>query len=205
MQNGPAFVLGNGPTLPVELLPTLQNYFTVGVNRILASGFEPTAVAWCDSEIYEECRADMAKAESLLVTTCRNHQRRARRHYVLKLRKSVDDAGRVAEWYASGSSGTAAARWCLALGFDPVYLLGCGCQYGDGGRTNFWGDNQRHSPRTTTMFENEMSALLHEYQHHVWRTDDSMVWRLTNPWTPKDWRLWLHTKMVDSGVEYQDP
>ena len=48
----PAFILGNGPTLPPkEDLGVLDDFFTVGVNRIWYSGYDPLVVQWTDSEI----------------------------------------------------------------------------------------------------------------------------------------------------------
>ena len=46
--DGPAFILGNGPTLPADL-SCLDGYLTVGVNRI-RERYDPTCLLWLDAD-----------------------------------------------------------------------------------------------------------------------------------------------------------
>lgn len=204
MSEGPAFVLGNGPSLPVEHLHLLDGQFSCGVNRI-ARAYEPTAVLWCDKEIWEEERGLLEHNSSLLVTTIRNHPRRGKPHYCVKLCRSSEDRGNPAHFCASGSSGTAAARWALALGFSPVYLLGMSGEYAEDGRTNFWGRNERHGPKVRKMFADELAKLQEQYQHHVWRTDDPQDWALGPERSKSDWAAWLDERLTAAGVQVLNP
>jgi len=200
----PAFILGNGPTLPDDL-SALDGQFTIGVNRILASGFTPTAVVWCDREVWEEQRNLIENSEALLMTTIRSHPRRSKRHYLLTLGKSCQDRGDAARLYASGSTGTAAARLALALGFDPVFCLGMGSQYAEDGRSNFYGMNARHNSNVCKTFAREVEALQRAYPHRIWRTDDRAVWKLGEERMQEDWRARLDAELVAAGVEVQEP
>ena len=202
--NGPAFALGNGPTLPADPSP-LAGQITIGVNRILESGFTPTAVAWCDREVWEEQRHLLENGDAMLLTTISNYPRHHKPHHILKLRRSDHDKGNPADFCASGSTGTAAARLLLALGFDPVYCLGMGGEYDEDGRTDFWGTNARHNSKARETFAREMEKLQRYYGHHVYRTDDPAVWKLAPPRTQEEWREWLDKELRRAGVEVMSP
>ena len=198
-----AFVLGNGPTLPLQHLPRLVSQFTIGVNRILLSGFTPTAIAWCDAEIYNEGCGEMDASGAVLITTVRNViPTRNATHHVLTLRKTSQDQGNASEFYASGNSGTAAARLCMALGFDRVHLLGMsGLAPKEGEPSDFWGDNKRHRPNTYRMFESEHKALLAKYPDAMLHSDNPANWEHGPGRTQEEWRTWLIDKLTAAGAE----
>lgn len=62
------FILGNGPTLNKFILDNLYEEFTIGVNRILYSGFQPTIVGATDPKgITEDLIQYMNNSKSKLV------------------------------------------------------------------------------------------------------------------------------------------
>lgn len=148
----PAWILGNGPTLPSDLSP-LRNRFTIGVNRILRSGFTPTVILWADGNIYQvggEMTEDgKAIDESGALLVCDRSV--AQRQHHIGLRTWVGDAAlkhesTSKELVLNGNTGCCAARWALAIGCCPVYLLGMSATY-DGERTDFYGPNEHHHNR----------------------------------------------------------
>lgn len=163
----PAFVLGNGPDLPSDLTP-LAGCFTVGVNRILRSGFTPTVVLWVDRSVYAEDGTGMDASEALLVCD----RAVAQRQHHLGLRTFVGDEALIrrptpTELCVNGNTGCCAARWALALGCRPVWLLGMGGESRPG-RTDFYGNNpHHHAGLTLHVLRKELRRLLREHGTRV--------------------------------------
>ena len=59
----------------------------------------------------------------------------------------------------AGNTGVCAARWALALGCRPVYLLGMSAEY-DGERTDFYGVNPFHGGSTPEIMRRELRRLM---------------------------------------------
>lgn len=172
-----AWVLGNGPTLPVEALPRLSSEFTVGVNRILESGYCPSVLMWYDLEGYPEGHWErVAQARCVKVASDRAGNR-TRAHYLLPRgtwTSWVQDWGNPREMVVSGSIGIAAARWCVALGFERVNLLGFG------GAGHFY-DPTPH-PEAEQLFECELGRK----GPRCIQADDPSLWDLRGDWTRED-------------------
>ena len=60
----------------------------------------------------------------------------------------------------SGNTGCCAARWALALGCRPVYLVGMDAAYRDG-QTDFWGANRHHHGGSTLNIMRKELTRLH--------------------------------------------
>ncbi len=124
-----AFVLGTGPDLPVEALGRLNNYFTIGVNRIWRTGFVPTVSFWLDGGIYQENPDHFDRT----LCVCDASVVARPKHIGLRLR--VGGLPRFLNpnfLYHLPNTGAVAALWAVSLGCYPVVLLGMGCQ--DDGR-----------------------------------------------------------------------
>ena len=160
----PAFILGNGPTLPVDDLDVLGDQFTVGVNRILRSGFCPTVILWVDGSVGEEDGDAIGASGALSVCDASVYQRQGQ----IGLKTHVGSGAlkheaTATELCCNGSTGCCAARWAIALGCRPVYLVGMSCQY-IGGVSDFYGNNPHHhrTPEdngTLMLMRNEMARL----------------------------------------------
>lgn len=163
----PAFILGNGPTLPVGALPALAERFTVGVNRILRSGFVPTVILWGDLTVYRDDGAAMDASGSLLVCD-RSVARRADHVGLLTFAGDDSRRRRATPWtlLCDGSTGCCAARWALSLGCRPVYLLGMSAAY-DGARTDFYGRNRWHDAGAIGRMARQTQRLLEEHGDDV--------------------------------------
>ena len=162
-----AYVLGNGPTLqPLEYLQALASSFTIGVNRIMLSGFTPTVLLTVDDDINAECAATAAASGVLVVTGAARGKWPATQ---IELR--AGDSAWTSEptprrLHASGSSGVAAARWARALGCSVVYLLGMSATYADG-MTDFYGVNGQHEAGTLSTLRAETDRLLASWSGYV--------------------------------------
>jgi hypothetical protein len=156
---GPAWILGNGPTLPVAGLSALGGRFTVGVNRILSTGFVPTAVVWVDSDIARECKRDIEASGALLIGPSSHNVAGVLPVDIVAGRHSWASPAMPWQLHCNGNTGVAAARWAASLGCDPVYLCGMGAAYVDG-KTNFYGVNPHHGNSALTAIRDELRRLL---------------------------------------------
>lgn len=162
----PAFVLGNSPRLPDVM--GLWNRFTVGVNRILQTGLTPTVLLWVDGSFYRECAEQVDACESLLVCD----KSVANRQFHIGLQTHVGSAALIKpskpkELCCNANTGCCAARWAVALGCNPVYLLGMDAQYKNG-ISDFYGDNKHHHRNETghttlTVMRKELHRLLADF------------------------------------------
>ncbi len=155
----PAFILGSGPSLPVLDLPKLAGQITIGVNRIHLSGFTPSATFFFDSNIWADHGDEIAATDAMIVT-------RARFQHIAKIcldvKATEDDNLDASKMFISGNTGTAAARWALALGFAPVYLLGMGGGRTDTGLSHFFEGDERPDSDHARM-RGELETLLDDW------------------------------------------
>ena len=166
----PAFIVGNSPKLPVDDLDCLAGQFTIGVNRILVHGFTPTVLLWVDGSVYDDDHyGEMIDACDALLVCDKSVARNAKHH---GLKTWVGDAAlehqaTVTELCVKGNTGCCAARWAIAIGCAPVYLVGMEAVY-DNGKTDSWGVNARHRPGSTLMgMRHERERLEREYPDKV--------------------------------------
>jgi hypothetical protein len=126
----PAFILGNGPALPVDDLDCLSGCFTIGVNRVLLSGFTTTVLLWVDGTVRTDdptYAERMDASDALLV--CDRSIRKWQFHVGLKTHvgdMALQRRSTPTELCVNGNTGCCAARWAIALGCRPVYLVGMG-------------------------------------------------------------------------------
>ena len=179
---GPAFVLGNGPSLPVEDLACLTGQFTVGVNRILRSGFVPTVLLWVDCTAYRDDGEQIDGSGALLVCD----RSVAQRQFHVGLRTWVGSGALKHEsrpnvLCVNGNTGCCAARWALALGFEPVYLVGMSATYREG-VTDFYGANRYHHNKpgdngTLMVMRKEMVRLRRDFGERIYEIPDGVLLR----------------------------
>lgn len=117
----PAFILGNGPTLP-EDLSVLDEFFTVGVNRI-PYRYDPTVLMWLDAPVTTDIEPYLGASRAIKFARdefCRGRWNELHLSGLLKTPDSFVDFK---------NSGVSAAYWVMALGCRPVYLLGMSATY----------------------------------------------------------------------------
>ncbi len=175
------YVLGNGPTLPVAQLHKLAGAFAVGVNRILISGFNPTALFFADMGIIDD-ESDRLKASPTLVLGAQEHRLAFAWEGVVWVPTQRQKWPGVPEpdrrvFKVRGNSAAAVALWMLALGVERVQMLGCGCSVVDG-RSHFYGAHpcditeQRYQNSRLNSLTTHIDALRANYPDRIVVSDD---------------------------------
>ena len=206
-----AYVLGNGPTLPVDALEQLDGEFTVGVNAILRSGFCPKVLFWFDSfenPIHAERFAgvlDGIKASPAIRVSVDKSWGRPHCHCALR-KASRRDPNTPETMHVHGSSGAAAVRWCLALGFDRVAMLGMSGTF-DGAKTNFYAEQNRAENKPDrpihdcrTQFRAELVHLAATYPGRTFHADDPSEWKADGLWSREMARDFVARKCAGVAV-----
>lgn len=147
MKDIPCFILGNAPSLNnIEDMSILDNYFTVGLNRIFYK-YDPTVLMWQDLALWSQERAKVLETKS--IKFCREASETQGGFYTFFLQgrepKLTHDINKL---YGRGSSGSIAYQFVYALGCDPIILVGMDCCYTKKGQTDFYGNNSMHRSHT---------------------------------------------------------
>jgi hypothetical protein len=145
----------------------VQGFVTIGVNRILLSGFTPTVIAWSDADVPDE-----SIYGSGAMTCCSVGASQERETFVLEHRNPIDFPNRGPRfWQAKGNSGCGAARWAKALGFAPVYLLGFEAK----SPTHFFGAQHNNTPTQLDIMRADMYHLLQDETYKVLQDGADLV------------------------------
>ncbi len=175
-----AFILGNSPYLPVADLGCLVERFTVGVNRIVKV-FTPTVILWVDRTVYRDVGGQIDTCGALPV--CDRSVKHRQGHIGLRTwtgENALRYESAPEVLCCNGNTGCCAARWALALGCRPVYLVGMEAQYADG-KTDFYGTNLRHrregSTCTLEVMRKELDRLLRDFSQSVFVIRDGETLR----------------------------
>lgn len=128
----------------------------------MRSGFTPTVILWVDGSVYDDDSEQMNSSGSLLV--CNRSVKKLPAHHGLTTwvgDGAFTHKSTPTELCVNGSTGCCAARWAVALGCNPVYLVGMEAAYRDG-ETDFYGQNDHHAPKTVCIMAKEMRRLIRE-------------------------------------------
>jgi hypothetical protein len=142
----PCFLIGNAPSLlDVDLSP-LENYFTIGLNRIFFK-LDTTILMWQDLALWIQEKNRIVKTKS--IKYCRSGSDTIGGFYNFKLiSRDPKITHNLNALHGRGSSGSLAYQLAWALGCDPIFLVGMDCKNGSGGITDFYGKNPMHKPHT---------------------------------------------------------
>ena len=151
MKDIPCFILGNAPSLNEVNLSLLDDYFTVGINRIFFK-YDPTVLIWQDLALWvqEEKRVKATKA----IKYSRKGADTIGGYYnfVLEGREPIITHD-ITKLKGRGSSGTIAYQFVWALGCNPIILVGMDCRNAKNGDTDFYGKNAMHKRHTLPSCE----------------------------------------------------
>jgi len=179
LKGHPAFILGNGPSIEHEDLSLLDNYFTIGCNRIYMI-YDPTIIMWQDREFFADGYDWMGKSSAIKLC-----------------RKTIDDKGRWTNFkvesnpykfhdephhlWGFGCTGALAVQLAVAMGCSGIVLLGMDCDYDSPTKTDFYGKNEDHRPHTVRNFHRGMRWVKRECPVPVFNCGPAKYW--------KRWRL----------------
>ena len=143
----PAFLIGNGPSLENINLSSLENKFTIVINRAFLK-IDPTILMWQDAELWWGHKAEISRLKS--IRFCRDIADARKQFYHFHLErggfKLPEDPSIL---YGSGTTGALSFQLAFSLGCNPIILLGFDCRYSNG-KTDFYGVNASHKPHTLT-------------------------------------------------------
>jgi hypothetical protein len=147
MKGIPCFILGNAPSLnDIEDMSVLDNYFTVGINRIFLK-YDPTILIWQDLALWSQEKQRVLETKA--IKYCREGSETQGGFYTFHLNgrepKITND---VRKLYGRGSSGSISYQFVYALGCDPIILVGMDCCNSKDGKTDFYGKNPMHRGHT---------------------------------------------------------
>ena len=156
----PAFILGCGPTLP-ERLNALDGLLTFGVNRVFER-IDPTVFFWLDSPV-AEIAADYLKTCRAVKIAGPEAEAFGVADFVLQPLGSSADRRYCPPppgyFPAAMNSGASAAFLAMALGCNPIYLLGMSATAIEG-RDHFSGVNPLHQRASLARMSRALAALL---------------------------------------------
>lgn len=143
----PCFIIGNAPSVLDHDLTSLNNYFTIGINRAFQL-IDPTILMWQDLSLWKSEFHDVHNLQALKVARDVADPRRLYYNFCLKGGNYQFSPDKSHVLYGRGSSGPLAAQFAVALGCRPLILLGCDCKRGSDGRGDFYGENKFWLPHT---------------------------------------------------------
>jgi len=143
----PCFIMGNAPSLnKIENFSILDDYFTVGINRIFFK-YDPTVLIWQDLALWSQEKQKVVATKA--IKYCREGANTQGGFYTFFLQgKDPKLTNDIATLYGRGSSGTIAYQMVYALGCDPIILVGMDCRYTKKGQTDYYGNNPMHRSHT---------------------------------------------------------
>ena len=164
LENVPAFLIGNGPSLNDVDVSLLYPYFTIGINRAFLK-IDPTILMWQDLELWYNHRKQMLQTSSIKI--CRNVSDPQNRFFHFKLHGgSYKIPKQPNALFGMGSTGPLAAQLAYTLGCSPLVLLGYDCMP-RGEDTDFYGKNRHHKSHTMRNCNKGLVWLRDELSEHV--------------------------------------
>lgn len=137
LKNEPCFVLGNGPSVNFYNLNKIDNFFTIGVNRIFKI-YYPTILFWQDLNVWRDGGKKIERSPSIKVCSKKSGPSYFYNFNIIEKEETwmTDDFS----FYSPMNSGGNAIQLASFLGCNPIVLLGFDCK-SIKNNTNFYGKN----------------------------------------------------------------
>ena len=149
MKGIPCFLLGNAPSINDMNLSLLDDYFSIGINRIFYA-YDPTILIWQDLALWIQEKKQVMACRA--IKYCRWGADTRGGFYNFKLGgRDARLAANCGTLHGRGSSGSITYQAAYAMGCDPIILVGMDCRHGKVGDeevTDFYGNNKMHKPHT---------------------------------------------------------
>lgn len=174
LKGQPAFILGNGLSISDQPLSLLNNYFTIGINRIFYI-YDPTVLIWQDIALWKTNRDDILSCRAIKVSRDLSDPRKYFLNY--KLAQDPPRFKRKPEYlHGRGNTGGISIQFAVALGCSPIIILGMDCKYGKNGKTDFYGKNKDHSDYTLSMCKKTMKWIKKHCPVSIYNCSDIDYW-----------------------------
>jgi hypothetical protein len=171
----PAFLLGNGPSVSKRNLSLLDEFFTIGINRIFYI-YESTLLFWQDRELWRSNENNILTSKAVKI--CRNigDPRHLFNHYRLG-EDPFRFSGKPHKLYGRGNTGVLSAQFAHGLGCSALVLLGMDCKYTEKGDTDFYGKNEHHKSYTLKMCNTAMRWLKKNSPLPIYNCSENKNWK----------------------------
>jgi hypothetical protein len=153
LKNIPCFIIGNAPSLLKVDLSLLNNYFTIGINRVFypPANYDPTILIWQDLALWSKEKKKVLQTKA--IKYCRETSETQGGFYTFSLKgRESKLSNSTSTLYGRGSSGAIAYQFAHALGCNPIILVGMDCRNGKdkNGKeiSDFYGNNPMHRGHT---------------------------------------------------------
>jgi hypothetical protein len=157
LRGHPAFLLGNAPSISDKKLQLVDKYFTIGINRIFYI-YSPTVLIWQDIGLWKTNKKDIIKSKS--VKMCRDISDPRKIYLNFKLAQDPFKFKMTPHrLHGRGNTGLLAAEMAVSLGCSSLILIGMDGKYDKKGKTDFYGKNDDHGPKTVLQFQKSMDWL----------------------------------------------
>lgn len=156
LQNYPAFIIGNGPSLNDQPLDLILDFFSIGVNRCFKK-IDPTILMWQDLSLWNTEYQILHNTQSLKVSRDVSDPRKIYYNFHLKGGGYRFDPSSTHILYGRGSTGPLAVELAVAMGCSPLILLGMDCKMGANQESDFYGKNKYW---TDTTLSNCLQGLV---------------------------------------------
>ncbi len=174
VENQPAFILGNAPSILSRNLHLLNDYFTIGVNRIFYI-YDPTILIWQDQEVWIKDKKKIMKQKSIKVCRDRSDPRQKFINFELNMGKFKFNSN-PGKLHGRGNTGVLAIQLAVSMGCSCVVLLGMDCRYEGRSRTDFYGKNKDHKHYTLKMCKNAMNWVEGKCPVPIYNCGNSDAW-----------------------------
>jgi len=170
----PVFILGNSPSIGNEDLSVLEDYFTIGINRIYML-FEPTILFWQDKGLYLD--GGRERVDQLgCVKVCREQCDQERRYTNFRVKSGQYAFGKnPSVLQGHGCSAAIACQMAVAMGCGSIVLLGCDGEYING-KTDFYGKNTQHRSHTLRNFTRAYDFIKNSCPNQVINCSQNKRW-----------------------------
>lgn len=174
LKGHPAFILGNSPSLNGYNIDLLNDYFTIGVNRIFYI-FDPIIHIWQDKKIWIENKEEILKQKAIKLSKESSDPEKL----FINFKHQGGDFKIIPNSYylcGIGNTGALAAQLAINLGCSHLILLGMDCKYDKNGDTDFYGKNKDHKSYTLRFCNKGMQWLKNNCPVPIYSCGDSPLW-----------------------------
>ncbi len=171
----PAFIIGNGPSINDQNLDMLNNYFSIGTNRIFYR-FDPTILMWQDISLWTTEYHKLHNTQAIKVARDVADPRRIYYNFHLKGGDYKFEQHKSHIMYGRGSTGPLAVQFAVSLGCRPLIILGMDCKRGPKQESDFYGDNQHWLPHTLVNCKLGLDFIKESCPVEVINCSDNSLW-----------------------------
>lgn len=145
----PAFVIGNGPSVNDHNLLLLEDYLSIGINRIWLA-LDPTILLWQDISLWNTEYHRLHNLQALKIARDSADPKRIYYNYYLKAGQFAFEK-KTHVLFGHGNTAILGVELAYAMGCNPIVLIGMDCKVGKDGRTDFYGNNVYWNPESTLL------------------------------------------------------